>query len=114
MAGRTRVRRGRSVFYGGAGGHDRGGAGFTSTPAPPPTGAYGDQLRTPQERQRMWEAHLRRQEQETREEAEARRLLAEDLQREIARAPTGTLPPPSSPWLNAEETLERLMGHWRH
>jgi hypothetical protein len=80
-----------------------------------PVGAYGDQLLSDRERARRWAAHVERQAAEEREEAEARRVAHDQFQRELARQPVRAWFPPSpAPWLGAEETLQRLLGHWRH
>ena len=94
-----------------------GGTESASPPAPPPVGQYGDQLRSPQERQRMLREHAARQAQEQREEAEQRRLDAAQFEREVRRHPGGAwLPPPPDAWRQGDDVLD-FFSHpsgWRH
>jgi hypothetical protein len=62
----------------------------------PPAHGYGDQLRTPAQRARMWRAHLERRAQEERAEQEQRRIADDAFQRDLERQPVRCHFPPSA------------------
>ena len=87
--------------------------------APPWPGGESHSLLNARERDRQWQAHLQRREQEAREEADLARQAQEqylaDLMTQIRAGGGASMPERAGVWLVGDEVVEYLMNpsQWR-